>query len=158
MWTWLFNTVLPLLGTFAVGAFGWWVTHFIASPILRFYRLREEARESIFFTANVSTRLESDPKPYDDAVSELRRVAARLEALARTSSWLTRRFFVSFRYDPYKAALAITGLSNMLWTKDGTKTLMRHQAEVALRLPLEDTPERIARIRKRQEQGDFDRL
>jgi hypothetical protein len=149
MWEFILNTVLPLIGTFAVGALGWFIANFVADPILRLSQLRRDVRESIFFTANIGQG--TKPEFYTPATTELRRLAARLDALSRDSSRLVRWWWKRRGYDLALAVSGLTGLSNSLSAVKGEKAICRHDIEKGLRFPLEYTDEEIKGIRTASE-------
>lgn len=129
------GTVVPLIGTFAVGAMGWVLTHFCLKPILKFHRMRERAHETIEFTANVFDR-PTDPERYDRACDEIRRLAAQLRALHLSTNWAVQIYFQIHGYELEEAGSAMIGLSNTLSDKTGERAGHRWDAEKALRLPL----------------------
>lgn len=135
MWDFIVDNVLPLVGTLMVGAIGWFVANYIGKPLIKFSRLREEIHEALFFTANVSNR-EIDPHRYDNAVSELRRLAARLNALEHSLNRFVRRYFSWRGLDLITAIGSITGLSNSLHDKTGEKAGLRYDIEKALKFPM----------------------
>ena len=131
-----FSTViLPLAGTFLVGALGWVLTHFALNPILRFYRLRELAHEIIEFHDNVSNKTDDETR-YDGAVSEIRRIATQLRALHLTSNIAVLWYFRCLKYNPQIAGSALIGLSNSLNDTFGEKAGHRWDIQTALKLPL----------------------
>lgn len=135
MWNFVVTVVLPVLGTLLIGALGWMLTHFIANPILKVSHLRERIHEALFFTANVSNR-KIEPDRYDEAVGELRRLAARLSALEHSLTGPVSWFLKRRGFDLSTATGGITGLSNSLDDKSGIKAALRYDIEKSLKLPL----------------------
>jgi len=119
MWS---TVVLPLIA----GIVGWFATHFFARPLLKAYEYREKAHELIFYTANV---LPEDGDRFQESVDELRRVAAQMDALLAVMPWYCRRLMVYLRIDLRRAASGLTGLSNSLGAKDGSKKVHRNHVE-----------------------------
>jgi hypothetical protein len=149
----LFKTALPLIGTFAVGAVGWVVAHFLGDPILRLSQLRRDVREAIFFTANIGEGTEQ--KIRDLANTELRRLAARLNALSK-DAWYPNRWWWKRRgYDLGLAVSGLTGLSNSLTTALGEKAVCRHDIEKGLGFPFEHTDKEIADIQAAARRGEI---
>ena len=129
------TVILPLAGTFLIGALGWVLTHFALNPILKFYRLRELAHELIEFNDNISNKT-ADETRYDDAVLEVRRIGTQLRALHLTSNIAMRWYFRCLNYNPQVAGSALIGLSNSLNDTFGEKAGHRWDIETALKLPL----------------------
>ncbi len=127
------HQVLPLLGTLALGAIGWWVTHWVANPIIEFHNLRRSIREELFFTEKVGDISEIDELRETQAV--LRRLAARMDAATVAISGPFRRYLKLRKFDLENAKEGLTGLSNTLRDQTGSKALFRHKVETALRLP-----------------------
>ena len=149
MWVLFVNNVLPIVGTLALGFIGWVVAHFFASPILKFYRLREAVYEELFFTDNISDP-KNDKELYFKAVDDLRRLAARLEALYVSMTIPVRWIMLKLGYDPMNAARGLTGLSNSLSDKSGGKAFQKHSVQKGLKFPLSYSAEKIKKILDRQ--------
>ncbi len=129
----LLKTVLPVIGTFALGAFGWFATHFVAEPLLHFTRLRREIYEDLVFTANVGAIVKDDL--IDDAMSKLRRDGAKLTALWHSTLPAVRRWWTSRGYNIEAAGGGLIGLSNSLTTENGQRAVFRNRVDKALKLP-----------------------
>ena len=145
MLSFMVSTVLPLLGTFAVGIAGWVLTNFAAKEILRFYSLRDRVHEALVYTANVLSP-ETDNDRYDSAVAELRRLAAQLTAFKHASSGLTKWFLRRRGYDLETASSRLIGVSNSVSRHDRSLPLQRHGVERGLKLPMTHTDEEIRQI------------
>ena len=128
----ILNDVLPLVGIFAVGVFGWFVTKFVANPYFEFRKLRAATHEVLFFTANAGNR-EVDPDAHDGAVAELRRTAAQLSALSISIGPIVR-WWISRRHNLKDAVDALTGFSNSLQDRKGGKAAFRYDVEIASNL------------------------
>ena len=145
---WLLSSpIITLSGAFLAACAGWFATNFVAAPISRFYDLRGKVHGSLVFTANARARLPSDPRAYDDAQAELRRLATNLSELQQVPVPIPGWYLKLRGYDLVAASSGLIGLSNTLLSTDGSRAVNRHVVEAALRLPLEDSPERIERIR-----------
>jgi hypothetical protein len=145
MWSFIRDVALPLAGTFLVGAVGWWITHWIAAPVVALEKIRREAREELYFYRNVSK--DWKPEKIDAASDALRRTAARIEAMSMAG---VVRWYSRLRgWDLGAARSAFQGLANVLGTNRDEKTIVCHEIEVALGFPRSDTAERIERLKKR---------
>lgn len=133
MWDFIVSTV-PVVTTFAVGGIGWGATHFVGAPLLGLRQLRRKIHVALFFTANISHR-ETDPGRYDQAVDELRRLAAELNALHHSATKVLKHYAGWMGYDLPRAVDGLTGLSNSLYDKEGRKAGFRFDVEDALDLP-----------------------
>jgi len=145
----IWNTVLPLVGTFALGVAGWFAANFYGEPLSRFAAIRREILVAIFFYANVNK--DTQRNVIEVGASELRRLAAQLDALRNSlmapTSWTLSRM----AFDLPRAVRGVTGLSNTLVSVDGQKALHRHEIELALRFTPEFTSAEIEAIRARSE-------
>jgi len=146
MWDFIISVVLPAIGTAAVGVMAWVVTNFVADPLLQFHRQRRAIHESLFFTANVGQG--TNEADFNSAVDELRRHAARLDALRQTAPRLVQACFGRRGYDLELASRAIVGLSNNLRNRDEMK-IERNDIEKALRFRRTYTDDQIKRITDR---------
>lgn len=152
MWDSIVTTVLPLLGTLVVGALGWWITYWIANPIIEFERTRKAVREEMYYTRNVQGDWRNDR--IEQAEDVIRRQAARIEATSAAASKPVRWYFQFRRYDLTGARMGLNGLANAFRATTEERAILRHEVETALRLPTEDTPERIERLRARRERKE----
>jgi hypothetical protein len=83
------------------GIAAWFVTHFIGRPLLKAYEYREKAHELIFYTGNIGEMtLKDDRKMFEEAVKELRRLAAQIGALAASMPFFYNRLLGYFDYQP----------------------------------------------------------
>jgi hypothetical protein len=115
---------------------GWFGTHFLTRPLLKVYEYREKAHELVFYTANVGeTELEDDPKQFEDVSDELRRLAAQIAALSASMPPYCKPILACFHIDLPAATRGLTGFSNSLAARDGSKLVHRQTIENALRLP-----------------------
>lgn len=146
MWTFIIEVVLPLLGTILVGVIAWWVTNWIARPIVEFDLLRRQTREELNFWKHLS----KDSKQKEQGSDALRRLSARIEAMA-TSGSLPRQYFKFRGYDLTAAHSNLSGLANVDGSSGDERLICRNKVELALKLPTSETPERIDRINDRIE-------
>jgi hypothetical protein len=144
MGAFLLNTVLPLIGTLLVGAVGWWVTYWIANPIVAFARLRAEIREEVFVVTNIGSASPADV--VNTASERLRRLAARVDSATSTASRLLRLYFRMRDYDTNAAVKQLIGLSNQLTDKTGARILLRRRIEKALKLPFTDADDLVRSV------------
>jgi len=147
MWGFIVDTVLPLLATVAVGAFGWWLTHWIANPIVEFERTRKAVREEMYFTRHVQKDWHSHK--IEQAEDMIRRLAARIEATSVAVSKPVCWYFQCRHYNLSKAYRGLNGLANAFRTTTEEKAISRHDVEIALRLPTSESPERIEKLQER---------
>jgi hypothetical protein len=133
-------TLLSFLASIALGFLGgvaaWFATTLVGKPLARFFELRQEACEAIYVCANISAQT-LDKARAERCQEELRRIAARVDALRsvlpRPVGWA-----LAWRgYDLLKVTRGLTGLSNSLWTSDGSKAQQRVMAQRGLKLPVE---------------------
>jgi hypothetical protein len=144
----IWTTVLPGIGTIALGALGWLAANFFGEPLLRFWRVRREIHESLIFTAAISDA--SLPGASGAAVVELRRHSARLTALWVAASPTVQRWWKSRAYNLPVAASGLIGLSNSLSDVSGNRAVFTYQVQNGLRLPLDYTEDQIRAIRERK--------
>jgi hypothetical protein len=141
------DTLLPLAGTFAVGAAGWFIVNFFAEPLLDLSRLRREIHAAIFFTANVG---EGSPSAeIATAQTDMRRLAAQLDAVDNVALRPIKWVFKVLGRDLSRARGGLVGLSNSLTTTRGEKAICRHDVETGLRFNVEHSDATIAKIRTR---------
>jgi hypothetical protein len=149
------RNIMDLVWTFAVGVAGWFVTHYLAAPILTFSQLRRAIHEELFFTKNIGwvnangTLSPTEEKRHDQAVTELRRLAARMSALNATWPHLLSLYLSYRRYDFYKTIKGLTGLSNAL-ADPADHAQFVTQVEEALLLPRSYSDETLGHLREHQ--------
>jgi hypothetical protein len=128
------------LGTIIGGIFAWVTRQYFAASLEQFRELRSHVSEALLFTANISRR-DIDPDRYDEAVDELRRLAAQLKGLHDSSTKPVRWYFARKGYELPEAIAALIGYSNSLSDKTGQKGMHKYDVQMALKLPL-SYPER----------------
>lgn len=132
------STLLAIVSTLLIGAAGWFATHFVAYPILKFFRAREEAIEALFFWANIGLPGDGqdDPGRFRRAEEQFRLIAARLEA-ADKRMWPLQRFVLArLGYNVSDARPVVTALSGcMLTSNRHDRAVARNDVEAALGLP-----------------------
>lgn len=132
------------------------MTQFVAPPLRRLYDYRDKARELVILNANVSKEfIQHHREEYERRADEIRRLAAQIDALSVSMPWpiLAILRYKPFRIDLAKAAGGLRGCANAFGTTDGSRAIARHDIERGLRLPEEDTDERIERIWERKDRG-----
>ena len=143
--------VLRVLVAAAVGVLGWLLFHFFARQVLDFYELRKITHEELVFTANIGG---ANNIGFAKAQDDLRRLSAKMGALNRSLSTVSSRFLSWRGYDLEKAAGGLRGLSNNLGRAGYDKAYSRFSVEAGLRLPTEDTPERLETLRQIEERRE----
>jgi hypothetical protein len=151
---------LNAIVTIALGGVGWFATHFLANPLVSFIQIRREAHELLFYIANVYT---SDDPHVERASDNLRRSAAKISALEAAMPRFLRQTLSNLGYDLKKAAGGLVAYSNILDAVGSSDVaanqdemrchhetrIQRHCVEKALKLPLTDPEDRIARYIER---------
>ncbi len=122
------------IASLLLGAIGWLVTSFFAKPLLDFLDLKKRVFEEIIFTGNIGAMVANEPA-FEEAVDDLRRLGAQLQATAATDSIILRLFLAKRGYDLMKAGRGLIGLSNSLHTQDGSRALQTNSVQVGLKLP-----------------------
>ena len=136
--------MLRVLGTFLVGAIGWFAANFFGKPWIEFRTLRKEIQEELTFSVNddLPSKLtlfeqgdvyNDEKKRFYDAQENIRLLGSKLSAL-NTSLYRPLSYLLQTR--GYKLNVAAR---NLLWLSkqfdaDG-RALTRYKIEVALRLP-----------------------
>lgn len=136
------STALGVIG----GIAAWFATNYWGRTLSRFWDLRLEAHETIFFYANISADNHTSSANANDGRVRLRKLGAKIDALRAVLPALLRWYLRVRHYDLHSAALGLTGLSNSLGTRDSHAVRFRVQAQRALRLPIDPTEqERVER-------------
>ena len=147
------SVLLKLLGSFALGALAWLLTHYVAGPILELRRLRQAVHEELLYTANIgwvnfNGRLaENEKGRHDQAVRDVRRLAAKISALAATWPWVARWYLIwPEKLDLSAATTGLIGLSNSI--DPAHRVQFRTQTETALRLPRSYSDETTSLVKR----------
>jgi hypothetical protein len=133
----LWSLFLAVIG----GVVVWYGSNFIAEPVSRFLRMREQIRSRMLHYENVglgSGTLEWHPDSLrlHAAGLEFRELATDLRGFSDTRRYLTA-MLRSVGYDLTRASRALIGLSNSLASGDGSRAnLLWTQVERALKFPL----------------------
>jgi hypothetical protein len=123
------------------GVVVWYGSNFIAEPISRFLRMREQIRSRMLHYENVglgsgTLQWHPDGLRLHAAELEFRELATDLRGFSDTRRYVTA-MLRSVGYDLTRASRALIGLSNSLASGDGRKAnLLRTQVERALKFPL----------------------
>lgn len=138
------SNVWASIGAFLLGVGGWWITHFVGRPFRKFFDLRGEVIHKAILYANVTAVqtqfLDGTRKPVegitDDDIERLREakdcfrdLAARMRAFALNEPFA--KWFVEWRYDPWRASETLLGVSNSLDTY-GFRDTPKTELEAAL--------------------------
>ncbi len=98
-----------------IGGAGWFVTHFVGSPWLRFKQLQGDVLEVVLFAANVSDRSvtlgKRETRLYYAAVDDLRRTGARVAAYKAT---IPKFFHVFLQWCGYDLQVPLFGLWHLV--------------------------------------------
>ena len=148
MWDFIYKQVLPWMGVFLVGFISWWVTNWIAHPIVDFERTRRLTREELNFWKHLNKDWKQDK--IDQGEDSLRRLSARIEAADATAG-LTGWYFKCRGYNLEKACSALSGLANVKGRSRDDRTVLKNEVELALKLPTSEPQDRINRINERIE-------
>jgi hypothetical protein len=137
--------MLQVLGTFLVGAIGWFAANFFGKPWIEFRALRKEIQEELTFSVNddLPSKLtlfehgdevyNDEKKRFYDAQKNIRLLGSKLSAL-NTSLYRPLSYLLQTRgYKLNDAARNLLWLSKQ-FDADG-RALTRCKIEVALRLP-----------------------
>jgi hypothetical protein len=133
----LWSLLWAVIGGVAV----WYGSNFLAEPISRFLRMREQIRSRMLHYENVglgSGTLEWHPDSLrlHAAESEFREFATDLRGFADTRPYVTA-MLGNVGYDLTRASGALIGLSNSLARGDGSRAkIFRTQVDRALKFPL----------------------
>lgn len=133
----------------AIGVLAWWFANWIGAPVVALERLRREAREELHFHKNVSQYSRSEV--INRAHDSFRRVAARIEAISMAAA--VRWYCRLRKWDLGAARSGFQGLANVSGTRD-ERTITVHEVEVAFGFPLSDNPERIKRLKVREDRRE----
>lgn len=113
-------SILNFVGAFATGVVGWFGTHYLGAPILKLSQLRQAIHEELFFTSSVGwvnadgTINPAERDRHEQAVIQLRRLAAQMSALNATWPHYLNGYLRCRRFDLEKSIKGLTGLSNGL--------------------------------------------
>lgn len=153
MWHFMVDPVLPLLGTFGVGVLGWFAAHWVANPIVEFERTRRDTLEELLFNRHLSEKWH--PDKITQAEESLRRLSARVSAIWATSPGIVRWYFqVARGWNLAAAQSGLHGLANVKGTQADERKAILHDIEIAMGFPLTDSPDRIERIRQREDRRE----
>ena len=137
----LSQALWSLLWAVTGGIVVWYGSNFIAEPISRFLRMREQIRSRMLYYENVVSGIlgwHPDSLHLHAAESEFRELATDLRGFSDTRPYVTA-MLQCVGYDLTRASRALIGLSNALAGGDGSKAkLSRTQVKRALKFPLAD--------------------
>ena len=133
------DIVLPLLGTFCLGVFGWLVTHFVGRQILELYNLRRRIHETLLLCGGIGKK-DIGTERYYEMKDEVDICSVKLMALSTSASRITRLYFRLLRYNLSKANMGLILLSMNVGDFEFTM-VSKHDVEKGLRLPLSQPDE-----------------
>ena len=147
--------IVNFIATLLVGAIGWWVFHYVGTPILILGQLRSAIHEDLFFTKNIGwinangTIAPVEKDRHDQAVLQLRRLAARMSALNATWPRHLNCYLRCRHFDLDKSIKGLTGLSNGL-ADPADHSRFVTQIEDALSLPRSYSDELLKQLQTAQ--------
>jgi len=145
---------LSIVLFFITGSIGWFFAQYIGGQVNKFYELRSNAIEIIYFVSNIGPlTLEQDRERYIKASDELRRCAARFDALRKNATKLTEWYLNVKKYDIGKTVSGLTGLSNSISLSNYPRYAAQHRVEIGLRLMPSLTVEELEEEKKLHQQG-----
>ncbi len=139
------------LGSVLLGVMGWLITSFFAKPLIDFLDLRRKVHEEIVYTGNIGAMQlgqEEDRAKFDEAVEDLRRLGAKVQATNVAATWPLRIFLSRFGYDLGKAGRGLIGLSNSLHLGDGSRELQTNWVQKGMKLPCDYRDEQLKTLCK----------
>jgi len=131
--------IVTLVVFIITGGVGWFTTQYIGRQVARFY------------VGEIT--LEGDREKFNRASDELRRCAARFDALRKNITPLTKKYLDFRGYALNKVVEGLTGLSNSLAKYDYPRFLAQYRVETGLRLVPSHTKEELEEERELHRQG-----
>ncbi len=131
------STALGFIGGIVSGIVSWFATNYWGRTLSRFWDLRLEAHETIFFYSNISADHQMSLANADDGRVQLRKLGAKIDALRAALPTPLGWYLRARDYDLRLAALGLTGLSNSLGARESDVVRFRVQAQRALCLPID---------------------
>lgn len=102
------STALGFIGGIVSGFVSWFATNYWGKTLSRFWDLRLEAREAIFFYSNISTDHQASLANADDGRAQLRKLGAKIDALRAVLPTPLRWYLRRRGYDLHLAAKGLT--------------------------------------------------
>ena len=134
----------------ALSAFaGWFVASFFARPFLDFLTLRGQVHEEIVFTGNIGPMTAHYKESYDQAIGQLRRLGAKMQAMNVSATPPLRWLLFNSGYDLATAGTNLIGLSNALNDYDD-RAIHVNRIQIALKLQREYTDGDIRQVIERK--------
>ncbi|MGC1861057.1 MAG: hypothetical protein WA733_08015 [Methylocystis sp.] len=127
------STVFGFIG----GVVSWFAINYWGRTLSRFWDLRLEAHETIFFYSNISADHQASSANANDGRVQLRKLGAKIDALRAVLPAPLRWCLRACHYDLRSAAQGLTGLSNSLGARESDVIRFRVQAQRALCLPID---------------------
>jgi hypothetical protein len=137
----LTSCALGFVGSSALGVAGgivaWFATNYWGRTLLKFWDLRLEAHETMFFYANVSADRPATLARAEEGRVHLRQLGAKIEGITTVLPTPIYWYLHIRNYDLHLAARGLTGLSNSLGGDDSGTVRFRVQAQRGLCLPVD---------------------
>jgi hypothetical protein len=152
MWSAIGSALGWALGWIVTALFavaGWFVASFFAKPFLDFLTLRGQVHEEIVFTGNIGTMTAHHKESYDQAIGQLRRLGAKMQAMNVSATPVLRWFLFKSGYDLATAGKNLIGLSNALDDYD-SRALHVNKVQTALNLQRDYSDEDIQQVIERK--------
>ena len=125
---------LNMLFMLALGAGGWWLTHWVINPILDIHRVRKRVHEELVYYAHIGAGAAAEDAP--KMAAAFRRLAAELLREREAATWLVRAYLSVRRLDLEQSARGLIGLSHMLADAGGKQAAAPDAIAHGLLLPL----------------------
>jgi hypothetical protein len=138
--------VHEVLAPLLIGAIAWLCVNWIAAPFVEFRQIRRDTREEMNFWKHLAK--DSVPVEREKGSDALRRLSARLEAQV-ASAGFSNWYLKLSGYNLGAAHSALHGLANVSAMSSDETITLRHEVELALKLPASENAERIERIKVR---------
>ena len=125
------------------------MTSFFGKPFVEFLDLRRKVHEEIVYTGNVRAigfGIKENKVRFDEAVENLRRLGARVQAMNVSAAWPLRLFLEKTGYNLGQAGAALIGLSNSFHLEDGSRDEQTNAIQKGLDLPRDYTDEILKQV------------
>ncbi len=141
--------ILDLLATILIASMSFFAWHLLGKQVLYFYEIRKQIQEELIYGSNLwSPKDKFFEEEIHGVIRKTKRLSAQLRALEHSLNTVSRFFICNIL--SMNLSVAAGGLwiyHNDPLDTDALRTESRHTIENALKLPITDTPEKIAQIR-----------
>jgi len=124
---------LNMLFMLALGAGGWWLTHWVINPILDIHRIRKRVHEELVYYAHIGADSPAEETP--KTATAFRRLAAELLREREAATWPVRVYLLVRRLDLHQSARGLIGLSHLLAGAGDKQAVARDAIARGLLLP-----------------------